>query len=118
MVFYFYDNQNRLNKTEQHYGSVIVVRNYLYDENRNLQKITGSSRFDDESTIFDQTEETFGGYDNKPNPLKGPCLWQDLLYRTLSTNNFTTYSYRGSNGYNTISYTLVYGANGNVDYSK
>lgn len=110
-------NIHRLIKTVQYIRSDIVTRDYSYDGKGNLQNIftVTKSRY---GNFVDTAKETFGGYDDKPNPLRGVCLWEDLLYRTLSTNNFTTYTYE--NGSNTESrrWTLVYDSKGNVDYSK
>lgn len=117
-IFYFYDSQRRLQSTKQGLKHRIVERDYFFDSNGNLQRIVGveKSRYDD--TVLSKTEELFGGYDDKPNPLKGQCLWQDLLYRTLSTNNFTTYSYKTEGASESKSWVLVYGDDGRVDYSN
>jgi hypothetical protein len=120
-IDYYYDVQNRLCKTKQSFNTEVWFRDYQYDNRGNLQKIIGkdSSRTAF-NRIFAATEEDFGGYDNKKNPLKGTtCLWQDLLYRTLSTNNFTNYIYRDDVGNTTYNaWTLSYNANGEADFTK
>lgn len=123
-IYYLYSengyipgNMHRLIKTVQYIRGGIVTRDYSYDHKGNLQNITTVTnvRYLD---YTDTARETFGGYDNKPNPLQGVCLWQDLLDRTLSTNNFTTYTYRSRSGFQSMEWTLTYDSNGNVDYSN
>lgn len=117
-IYYYYDSQNRLNKTEQFFRSTIVTKNYFFDSNNNLQKISTFETDRDFGFVYIPAEELFGGYDNKVNPLYGQTLWQDLLYRTLSKNNFTTYRYTQGVNFQLINWTLIYDNNGNVDYSK
>jgi len=117
-IYYYYDSQNRLTKTEQFFKISIITKNYLFDSNNNLQKISTVKKAKDDGFVYYVAEELFGGYDNKVNPLSGQTLWQDLLYRTLSKNNFTTYTYSEGTNFETISWTLIYDNNGNVDYSK
>ena len=116
-IFYYYDEQNRIKTTEQHFEWFVITKTYTFDAAGNLAKISGVKKYWD-GEIRAAGEETFGGYDNKPNPLKGLCLWQDYFYRSLSTNNFTTYTYTLGSTEETKNWTLFYDSNGNVDYSK
>ena len=119
-IYYSYDTKNRLSRTVQHLPNKIVERDYLYDNHDNLLKIMSTIKDSYPSLYITTATEEFGGYDNKKNPLKGICLWQDLLYRTLSANNFTTYLYREGNS-SSVEYktwTLVYNSQGEVDFSK
>jgi len=116
-MHYLYDTKKRLIKTEQYFKHAIINREFTFDTNDNLQRIytVKKSRIND--LTYYTMEELFGGYDNKPNPLKGQTLWPDLLYRTLSKNNFTTYSFTSGTNAETKNWTLTYN-NGNVDFSK
>jgi hypothetical protein len=110
-------NVHRLIKTVQYLRGLAVTRDYSYDPKGNLQNITTvtNSRY---TGYADTAKEIFGGYDDKPNPLRGVCLWEDLLYRTLSTNNFTTYTYKRGSDFESKNWKLVYDNEGNVDYSN
>ncbi len=116
-IFFYYDAQNRIERTEQHFESTIITRTYTFDAAGNLTKISGVKKYRD-GEVAATTEETFDGYDNKPNPLKGLCLWQDYFYRSLSNNNFTSYTYASGSTEEIKNWTLVYDSDGNVDYSK
>ncbi len=116
-IFFYYDVQNRIERTEQHFEWSIFTRTYTFDAAGNLTKISGVKKYRD-GEVITTTEETFGGYDDKPNPLKGLCLWQDYFYRSLSNNNFTSYTYISGSTEETRNWTLFYDSNGNVDYSK
>jgi hypothetical protein len=120
-IFYYYDAQNRIERTEQHFDWIIITRTYTFNATGNLIKISGVIK--NSGGVMYTTEETFGGYDDRPNPLKGLCLWPDYFYRSLSNNNFTTYTYIAEGAYFGVkeesrNWTLVYDNNGNVDYSK
>jgi len=116
-IFYYYDAQNRIKTTEQHFEWFVITKTYTFDAAGNLTKISGVKEYWD-GEIGATTEETFGGYDDRPNPLKGLCLWQDYFYRSLSNNNFTSYTYTSGSTEETKNWTLVYDSDGNVDYSK
>jgi hypothetical protein len=116
-IFYYYDSQNRIKTTEQHFEWFVITKTYTFDAAGNLTKISGVKEYWD-GEIGATTEETFGGYDDKPNPLKGLCLWQDYFYRSLSNNNFTSYTYISGSTEEAMNWNLVYDINGNVDYSK
>jgi hypothetical protein len=115
-MYYLYDHDKRLKKTEQYFKYTIISREFTFDSNDNLQRIytVKKSRINDLTSTM---EEIFGGYDNKANTLKGQTLWPDLLYRTLSKNNFTTYSFTSGTNTETKNWTLNY-TNGTVDFSK
>lgn len=116
-IFYYYDSQNRIKTTEQHFEWFIITKTYTFNATGNLTKILGVKKYRD-GEIVGTTEETFDGYDNKSNPLKGLCLWQDYFYRSLSNNNFTSYTYTSGSAWEKRNWTLFYNSNGNVDYSK
>ncbi|WP_188502963.1 hypothetical protein [Pontibacter amylolyticus] len=116
-IYYHYDSQKKLKKTVQYYRWNIITKEYLFDSMGNLQKIEGTARYRDDNSISYTTEEQFGGYDDKTNPLKGLGMWQDLFYRTLSTNNFTTYTFKRGSNIEGLSWVLQYDAEGNVDFS-
>lgn len=116
-IFYYYDAQNRIKTTEQHFEWFVITKTYTFDAAGNLTKISGVKEYRD-AEVATTTEEIFGGYDNKPNPLKGLCLWQDYFYRSLSNNNFTSYTYISGSTEETKNWTLFYDGNGKVDYSK
>lgn len=71
-------------------------------------------------------EESFLHYDTRPNPLKGYWMWDDLYYRSLSTNNFAKYefmkTYQTMNGQameaRGMEWVLVPHVKGYVDYGK
>ncbi|HYH14742.1 MAG TPA: hypothetical protein VD794_05975 [Flavisolibacter sp.] len=117
-IDYVYDQQQRLTQTIQKTPYRLTTRQFYYDGNNNLQRVytTTIDRYD--AYVYPSAEELFGGYDNKPNPLKGATLWHDILYRSLSQNNFTTYSHTDHNGTQTRNWTLVYDAKGQVDFSR
>jgi PBP1b-binding outer membrane lipoprotein LpoB len=117
-MYYYYNSQKLLQKTEQFFSSTIITKEYFFDHNSNLQRIKTSKVDRYDGFVYHTAEEVFGGYDNKPNPLKGQTLWPDMFYRTLSTNNFTTYSYSKGIDWEDRSWILVYDSNGVVDFSK
>lgn len=95
-TYFYYNAKNQPAKTETFSRGAHITRNFVFDNSGNLQNVksTSVSRYDDQ--VVYQEEETFTGYDNKPNPLKGLWLWDDLYYRTLSANNFSAYTYNQS----------------------
>jgi hypothetical protein len=117
-MYYFYDTRGKLKRTVQFFKWNIIERDYFFDNSGNLQNIKGVKKSRDDGFVFYTSEETFAGYDNKPNPLKGLSLREDLLYRSFSDNNFTTYSYKSGSSEETRNFSLIYDNNGNVDFSK
>jgi hypothetical protein len=117
-MYYFYNSEKTLQKTAQYFKNKILTKDYYYDGSNNLQRIATVKKTRDDGFVLYTAEELFRDYDNKANPLKGQTLWQDLLYRTLSKNNFTNYSFTSGTNTETINWTLYYDSSGNVDYSK
>jgi hypothetical protein len=120
-IWYFYDGNNRLSRWRWHttasdYQESIVT----YDNNGNMTQVL--SYWLNQRTLVQvpvQVDtERFTGYDHAANPLQGLCLWEDLLYRSLSRNNFSNYRYIGpflnSGG---LDWQLNYLPNGQVDFS-
>ncbi len=117
-ICYFYDERRKLKRTVQFFKWNTIERDYFFDSSGNLQNIKGVKKSRDDGFVFYTSEETLGGYDDRPNPLKGLSLWEDLLYRTLSNNNFTAYTYKSGTSEEIRNFSLAYGGNGNVDFSK
>lgn len=117
-IYYSYDKNKTLKRTEQYFKYQMVTKDYFFDSNNNLQEISTVKRFRIDSSVIYKAEESFGGYDNKTNPLKGQTLWDDILYRSLSKNNFTTYSYINGTATERKYWKLIYDSSGNVDYSE
>lgn len=124
-VYYYYDNNKRIQRTEKYFLHDYVVRTYLFDASGNLTRVSSVRKGKVTGNVTAMEDEEFGGYDNKPNPLKRYFLWDDLYLRSLSANNFTTFKYTYVNvSANTppevyqLKWTLVYDSNGKVDYSK
>lgn len=117
-IFYFYNSSKQLERTEQRLHGVKIIRHYFFDDRGNLEKISGEKWILYTGTLADTTEETFGGYDDHPNPLKGMYIWSDLFYRSLSNNNFSTYHFTSKDGWEDRTWALAYNEKGEVDYSK
>jgi hypothetical protein len=126
-TFFYYNAKNQPTKTETFSLSAHITRNFVFDNSGNLQNVKSSRVSREDEHIIYQEEETFTGYDNKPNPLKGLWLWDDLYYRTVSANNFSGYTYTQStlqngqvavvaNQQSTI--PLFYTANGQLDCTR
>lgn len=114
---YYYTNK-LLAKTIDYSKYTETITDFSYDQNKNLTEIYRTWH-----NTYDTTEGGFSrwdlsGFDNTPNPLKGFGLWDDLLVRSLSTNNFTDFQYvKDSASYSKGTIYLHYDAAGNVDYS-
>ena len=118
-IHYYYDSKNRLNRTDQYLSRQIITKSYSFDRNDNLQKIFTVQRMRDGQIANHYTsEEHFGGYDNTKNPLKGFVLWQDIFYRSLSRNNFTTYTFSDRNNFERLNWELNYDIHGYADFSR
>lgn len=123
-ALYFYDANKRVQKIEFHssvQGVSYLFTKTLFFNNDNLEKVSGVYLRKPNTPLY-STEETFGSYDNKPNPLKALWLWDDLYYRTLSSNNFSTYTYKRFDAQNNLidsthkTWTLQYDEKGNVSF--
>ena len=126
-VMYLYDNNNRIQRREMRNAYETFIQVFSFDGNGNLQSVRSTSTpagAGDPSVII---EETFQNYDNRPNPLKGYWMWDDMYYRSLSVNNFAKYNMRktianGTLGGNSEARETVWqlrlDAKGNVDFSN
>ncbi|MBY0477166.1 MAG: hypothetical protein K2Q24_05940 [Chitinophagaceae bacterium] len=125
-IDYIYNHRNQLYKVLS-YNSGPNFRNYreyyfFYNINNNLTRIEGKriSYRNNAIAFQSRTVEEFEGYDNAANPLKSLWMWDDLFYRSLSSNNFSTYTYclYDSNNipqeYHKTVLTLHYDANGKI----
>ncbi|MEO5941805.1 MAG: hypothetical protein ABIP30_10515 [Ferruginibacter sp.] len=123
-IYYYYDGAKKLEHTEQFNHNYSQINQYAYNSSGNLTKITGSYTYRRTNYLTSTTEEFFSGYDNTANPLKGPVLWEDLLYRSLSSNNFNTYEYIEKDAagiedwHEYIHIPLGYDINGHVNFAK
>jgi hypothetical protein len=113
---------------ERHYlhDNFIVTETslYYYNGNNNLDSIV-SRVFDEEGEfIWDKQVAIFNNYDNSPNPLKDLIIFDDIFYRSLSRNNYSSYALFQ---YNAIgkwikresrSWTFIYDKDGNIDFDK
>lgn len=118
-IWYSYDGNDRLSNWKIHSSDEYEESNLTYDDRGNLTQVVNKLIDPVTLRLFVQPDsQKFAGYDHAANPLKGLCLWDDLLYRSLSNNNFTEYSYfAGSNGWDLTSWQLNYLPNGQVDFS-
>ncbi len=90
--FYYYDG-NRIARREIRSQHHIIKQQFHFNLSGNLEKVNTTDSSITANMVFTNTEETFGGYDNAPNPLRQRFLaiWEDLFYRSLSVNNYTQY---------------------------
>lgn len=72
-----------------------TTRVYSFTD-KNLRKIEEEEVRPSGSTTT--TLELFDDYDNAPNPTRGLIFFDELFYRSLSTNNFRKYSLEQRNG--------------------
>ncbi len=145
-----YDNANyRENDTIQYSYtqnriSTITVKNkglktksYLtYNIKGNLENITTKFRtvefqpdgtyqtyFSENSPV--RIKRIFSNYDNSENPLKNLMIFDEIFYRSLSTNNYRSYEIIGydeegnpNDYYEKKNWTLVYDEDGKVNFAK
>lgn len=114
----YYYSGNRLSRTERVLGYNVFRKTFSYDGNGNLTQVN-STRFNtwDSSTVALKTEN-FSGFDAVANPLHGFGLWDDLLYRSLSTNNFSGYEYIQGTAGGRGTMELTYTSDGKIDYGN
>jgi hypothetical protein len=126
-TFYYYDQGKKLVKTVQNLRYSFIERTYSYDGNDNLQRVDWKfiSRPQYGSTLDYTAEEIFSDYDNSPNILKAYYMWEDIFLRTLSKNNFRSYSYKKISVTSGLTqeqqqlwWTYAYDSNGRIDFSK
>lgn len=125
-TYYFYDANNRIQRTEQYLRWEKIFKQYYFNSASNLEKRT-TERWTNGSrpSLAYTMEEFFTGYDNTANPLKQYWLWEDIFLRSLSANNYSGYSYKKYDGFTgnlfawgNHSIGLQYDNNGNIDFSK
>ena len=118
----FYYSQNGLltKSVIQNGGYSVIERNFFFDSNDNLIRITG---FIDNATARDiKIFEYFEGYDNAINGFKNLGVIEGAFIRSLSRNNFNVYSFATYDEQNTkidsmrIYLPVKYGANGDPIY--
>ena len=123
-AIYYYDVNRRVQKIEFHSSaqgvSYLFAKTFFFNNN-NLQRVSGVY-LRKPNTVYYSTEEIFGSYDNKSNPLKALWLWDDIYYRSLSSNNFSTYTYKRFDAQNNLidstykTWNLQYDEKGNVSF--
>jgi hypothetical protein len=121
-VEYFY-RAGLLTMTKGHFDWADLESDFTYNSSGNLEAVTSFFRINRTGVATDYGwEERFGRYDNASNPLQGVSFWDDLLYRSLSNNNFNDYLFRygtiGGPGWGGNGWALHYKPNGTVDYSQ
>jgi hypothetical protein len=118
---YYYLN-NKLIKFVLTTKMVEKIFDITYDNNKNLDQINETWH-----DIYDLSDSgymriKFSDFDNAPNPFSGLGLWDDLLFRSLSANNFTSFdlvsqsNFSYTSGHFYIQY--YYDANGNLDPTR
>ncbi|MHA4809046.1 hypothetical protein ACX0G9_13110 [Flavitalea flava] len=114
-INYFYTN-NRITRTEDYSKGYIGTRTFLFDNKGNLTEMSRKNvaRWDGSSAGY--ATMNFSGFDASDNPLKGFGLWEDLYYRSVSNNNFSTFEYTDGSLYSRITMNLFYDSKGKVDY--
>lgn len=122
-ALYYYSSNKQIQKIEYHStaqgSSYLYTKNFTFDTNGNLQKVTSIYLKKPGNVLF-STQELFELYDTKTNPLMHLWLWDDLYYRTLSTNNFAKYTFQKFDASNNLvdafsaSLDLRYDASGNI----
>jgi hypothetical protein len=84
-----YDASGKANKAEVFLNLSYTVKTFTYNVAGNLTQVNGTTYARDNNQKLKETLEMFEGYDNSANPLKNLWLWDDLFFRSLSSNNFT-----------------------------
>lgn len=129
-IAYTYNSNGFLIKSinERHYlhDNFIVTETslYYYNGNNNLDSIV-SRVFDEEGEfIWDKKVAIFSNYDNSPNPLKDMIIFDDIFYRSLSRNNYSSYALFQYNAFGkwikreSRTWTFIYDKDGNIDFDQ
>jgi len=122
-----YDQNGLLSKIEKNNNPYNKKESlYYFNLNKNLDSIVTSSYYLDYNTsnyeYEGKTVEVFSGYDSSPNPLKHLGIFDELFYRSLSTNNYTEYKLKKYNhldvmfGEDFRNWSFVYDANGTIRF--
>ncbi len=79
-------------------GGEIYHRNFHYNQNENLDSIvTRDFKWDENDQPYidysslNRRVEVFSNYDSSSNPTKNLMIFDELFYRSLSENNFSSY---------------------------
>jgi hypothetical protein len=122
-TYYYYSN-NKLVKSINFTKTVETLFQFTYDSYNNLNQVNQSWYYIYEPSDSGFIRMNFSGFDHASNSLSRFGLWDDLLYRSLSANNFTTVNFTTINYSNddtefgTFTVQLYYDASGNLDLSR
>jgi len=120
-INFFYSQNGLLSKSVSRNGGFSVVeRNFFFDSNNNLVRIKGfiDNAVGRDIKIFEYFEE----YDDAVNRIKNLGIIEGAFIRSLSHNNFNTYSYSTYDQNNTLLDSMrfhlpvTHGANGDPVY--
>lgn len=138
-----YDNDtldfeyNSLNKviriSNTVYNNLLFEKLFYYNSNNNVSSIITKyyNYYESGTSVTQQYTykeiETFGDFDNAPNPFVSFFIFDETFNRSLSTNNYRSYSYEKylyplstnqlTNSY-TINYNLNYDSSGNAIFTN
>ncbi|KAA9327366.1 hypothetical protein [Adhaeribacter soli] len=118
-VFYYYTG-DKLTSTVYPKYPATLTKHFIYNHAGNLIQ-TNAIYFNKylNDTMYTETE-TFTNYDNAPNPLKRLGIFDELFYRSLSQNNFRSYSFVRIDKYgyimksNNRNWQFKYDSSGNI----
>jgi hypothetical protein len=116
----FYYAGPKLMFTQHKNRSIATTKRFIFDSTGNLQN-TETLSFDHygQDTIYTETE-SFGNYDQAKNQLKSLAIFEEVFLRTLSKNNFRSYSRYRKNSYGFVyqsveqKWNFRYDQNGNA----
>lgn len=99
---------------------------YYYNEQKNLDSIITKSYFLSSTgiSLIGKTLEIFKNYDNTSNPTAHMMFFEEIFYRSLSLNNYSTYlKIDFDKNHNQISATesnwyFIYDEDGNIRFDK
>lgn len=121
-LFYFFDSDKNLIKTQKTYSNIIETSNYFFDNKKNIVKIE-TVKLQNEIQLS-RTTELFSDYDSSENPIKGLAMFDELFYRCLSKNNFKKYERNEYNAANELiassyrTWNFVYDSYGRVMFDQ
>lgn len=129
-ISYTYNSNGFLiqSTNERHYihEKFIVTETsiYYYNRDNNLDSIV-SRVFDEEGEfIWDKEVAIFSNYDNSTNPLKDLIIFDDIFYRSLSRNNYSSYALFQYDALGkwfkkeSRTWTFIYDKDGNIDFDQ
>lgn len=123
-LYYYHSNKTIDKLVEKHYG-YFIIKTFAFNNSGNLDYVSGKTYSSWDNTLVSSTEEMFGNYDSSINPLIRFGIWDETYYRSLTVNNFRSYSYEKKDEVtNTvletrnIRFNLQYNNQGVVDFSK